>query len=79
MLSQNWDKYGIEPIAQKRGADALSFRLLAERLKVTPMAVAYHSGSKHALLADLVGLAPSKPPCSGREKVNISCGVYLHI
>lgn len=45
------------PIVQKQGADALSFRLLAEKLKVTPMAVTYHSGSKHALLADLVGLA----------------------
>lgn len=45
------------PIVQTQGADALSFRLLAEKLKVTPMAVTYHSGSKHALLADLVGLA----------------------
>lgn len=45
------------PIVQKEGADTLSFRLLAERLKVTPMAVTYHSGSKQQLLADLVDLA----------------------
>ncbi len=45
------------PIVQKQGADALSFRLLADKLKVTPMAVTYHSGSKRKLLADLVELA----------------------
>ncbi|MFY2822543.1 TetR/AcrR family transcriptional regulator [Ruegeria sp. MALMAid1280] len=45
------------PIVQKQGADALSFRVLANKLKVTPMAIAYHSGSKRKLLADLVELA----------------------
>ena len=45
------------PVVQSQGADALSFRLLAEKLKVTPMAVTYHSGSKRQLLADLVDLA----------------------
>ncbi len=45
------------PIVQKQGAGALSFRVLADKLKVTPMAVTYHSGSKGKLLADLVELA----------------------
>ncbi|WP_170326489.1 TetR/AcrR family transcriptional regulator [Ruegeria arenilitoris] len=45
------------PIVQKQGAGALSFRVLADKLKVTPMAVTYHSGSKRKLLADLVELA----------------------
>ncbi|WP_298938574.1 TetR/AcrR family transcriptional regulator [uncultured Ruegeria sp.] len=45
------------PIFQEQGADALSFRLLAEQLKVTPMAVTYHTGNKRQLLADLVDLA----------------------
>ncbi|GGX61089.1 hypothetical protein GCM10007385_32950 [Tateyamaria omphalii] len=45
------------PIVQEHGADALSFRLLAEKLKVTPMAVTYHTGNKRQLLADLVSLA----------------------
>ncbi len=45
------------PIVQKQGADALSFRLLAEKLKATPMAVTYHTGNKRQLLADLVRLA----------------------
>ncbi|WP_170337117.1 TetR/AcrR family transcriptional regulator [Ruegeria arenilitoris] len=48
------------PIVQKQGADALSFRLLADKLKVTPMAVAYHSGSKRKLLADLIEIAFAK-------------------
>ncbi len=45
------------PIIQTQGADVLSFRLLAEKLKVTPMAVTYHTGNKRQLLADLVSLA----------------------
>ena len=45
------------PIVQEQGAEALTFRGLAERLGVTPMAVAYHSGSKRDLLADLVDFA----------------------
>ncbi len=45
------------PIVQKQGAGTLSFRVLADKLKVTPMAVTYHSGSKRKLLADLVELA----------------------
>ena len=42
------------PIVQDKGVDALSFRMLADRLGVTPMAVAYHAGSKKQLLSDLV-------------------------
>ncbi|MCP9481987.1 TetR/AcrR family transcriptional regulator [Shimia sp. CNT1-13L.2] len=45
------------PIVQSMGVDALSFRLIAEKLKVTPMAVTYHSGSKKELVAELVELA----------------------
>ena len=45
------------PVVQQNGADALSFRLLADKLQVTPMAVTYHSGSKHQLLSDLVEFA----------------------
>lgn len=42
------------PIVQDVGVDALSFRVLADRLGVTPMAVTYHSGNKKQLLSDLV-------------------------
>lgn len=45
------------PIIQQDGIDALTFRGLAQRLDVTPMAITYHSGSKHALVADLVRTA----------------------
>ncbi|WP_282022007.1 TetR/AcrR family transcriptional regulator [Ruegeria faecimaris] len=45
------------PIAQSKGVDALSFRILADQLDVTPMAVTYHAGSKKQLLSDLVELA----------------------
>ncbi len=45
------------PIVQEQGAGALSFRVLADTLQVTPMAVTYHSGSKRNLMADLVELA----------------------
>ena len=45
------------PVVQKQGTDALTFGLLADRLKVTPMAVSYHNGGKRQLLADLVDLA----------------------
>ena len=45
------------PIVQAKGAGALSFRVLADKLKVTPMAVTYHTGNRRQLLADLVSLA----------------------
>lgn len=45
------------PILQKSGVDALSFRVIADELGVTPMAVTYHTGSKKELLSDLVALA----------------------
>ncbi|UWR04670.1 TetR/AcrR family transcriptional regulator [Ruegeria conchae] len=45
------------PIVQKGGVEGLSFRVLAEQLGVTPMAVTYHAGSKKQLLSDLVELA----------------------
>ncbi len=45
------------PIVQKEGVEALSFRVLADQLGVTPMAVAYHSGGKKELLSDLVEAA----------------------
>ncbi|MEP4803085.1 MAG: hypothetical protein ABJZ69_01665, partial [Hyphomicrobiales bacterium] len=45
------------PIAQSKGADTLSFRILADQLDVTQMAVTYHAGSKKQLLSDLVELA----------------------
>nr|WP_299987063.1 TetR family transcriptional regulator [uncultured Ruegeria sp.] len=45
------------PIVQGKGVDALSFRILADQLGVTPMAVTYHAGTKKQLLSDLVGLA----------------------
>lgn len=45
------------PIVQKGGVDALSFRVLADQLGVTPMAVTYHTGGKKKLLADLVEAA----------------------
>ncbi|MFG6589285.1 TetR/AcrR family transcriptional regulator [Sulfitobacter sp. MOLA879] len=45
------------PIVQRVGVDALSFRVLAEQLGVTPMAVTYHSGGKKELVADLVEVA----------------------
>ncbi|NVO58087.1 TetR/AcrR family transcriptional regulator [Rhodobacteraceae bacterium B1Z28] len=45
------------PIVQSKGVYALSFRILADQLGVTPMAVTYHAGSKKRLLSDLVELA----------------------
>ena len=45
------------PIVQEHGVDALSFRVLADKLSVTPMAITYHSGSKQQLLADLIDIA----------------------
>lgn len=45
------------PIVQRHGVEALSFRVLADQLGVTPMAVTYHSGSKTKLLTDLVEAA----------------------
>lgn len=42
------------PIVQDKGVDALSFRMVADRLGVTPMAVTYHAGNKKQLLSDLV-------------------------
>lgn len=36
------------------GAEAMTFRVLADLLDVTPMAVKYHTGSKHELLLALV-------------------------
>ncbi|MFA3920951.1 TetR/AcrR family transcriptional regulator [Ruegeria hyattellae] len=45
------------PIVQKSGVDALSFRVLADQLGVSPMAVTYHVGNKKQLLTDLVELA----------------------
>ena len=45
------------PIVQREGVKALSFRALADQLGVTPMAVAYHTGGKKELLADLVEAA----------------------
>ncbi len=44
------------PIVQKGGVDGLSFRVLAEQLGVTRMAVAYHAANKKQLLTDLVEL-----------------------
>jgi AcrR family transcriptional regulator len=45
------------PLIQKGGTEAISFRLLAEQLDVTPMAVKYHVGDKHSMLRDLVEMA----------------------
>ena len=45
------------PVVQSEGVEALSFRVLADQLGVTPMAVTYHAGSKKQLLSDLVDLA----------------------
>ncbi len=36
------------------GPKALSFRALAKRLDVTPMAIAHHVGTRHDLLTDLI-------------------------
>lgn len=45
------------PLVRQGGAEAVSFRALAKRLDVSPMAVAYHIGDKQRLLADLAELA----------------------
>jgi AcrR family transcriptional regulator len=45
------------PLIQKDGTEAISFRLLAELLDVTPMAVKYHVGDKHNMLCELVEMA----------------------
>ena len=45
------------PIVQKGDVDALSFRVLADQLGVSPMAVTYHAGNKKQLLTDLIEVA----------------------
>ena len=56
-------------IVQDKGTNELSFRLLEDQLKVTPMAVAYHTGNKQQLLAELVSLAfESTLPNVGEEQ-----------
>ena len=42
------------PVVQSNGVAALSFRMLADQLGVTPMAVTYHAGTKRQLVSDLV-------------------------
>lgn len=41
-------------ILDEGGEQALSFRVLAKRLGVTPMAVAHHVGSRHQMLTALI-------------------------
>lgn len=41
-------------ILEDKGEEALTFRTLATKLNVTPMAVAYHSGTRHQLLEALI-------------------------
>ncbi|HAT86329.1 MAG TPA: TetR/AcrR family transcriptional regulator [Rhizobiales bacterium] len=59
--AQSLTKQGILhtalPLVQEYGIEAISFRLLAERLGVTAMAVKYHAGSRKELLAGLVDMA----------------------
>lgn len=45
------------PLLRAGDEDALTFRVLAQKLNVTPMAVKYHVGSKRDLMRDLVDLA----------------------
>ncbi|MEM9631505.1 MAG: TetR/AcrR family transcriptional regulator [Pseudomonadota bacterium] len=45
------------PLLREHGAEAVSFRRLADRLGVTAMAIKYHVGSQQELLAALVECA----------------------
>ena len=45
------------PMIQEGGVEAISFRRLAAKLGVTPMAVKYHVGDQHEMLTALVDLA----------------------
>lgn len=56
------------------GVDAVSFRRLSQGLNVTAMAVAYHAGTKHQLLSDLVALAFSGLP-DKRDAVSVQEGL----
>ncbi|MEM7446482.1 MAG: hypothetical protein AAF414_24395 [Pseudomonadota bacterium] len=42
------------PLVQKNGIEAISFRRLADVLVVSPMAIKYHVGNRHDLLAALI-------------------------
>ncbi|MCR9137313.1 MAG: TetR/AcrR family transcriptional regulator [Alphaproteobacteria bacterium] len=41
-------------VLDEGGQEALSFRILAKRLGVTPMAIAHHVGSRHQMLTGLI-------------------------
>ena len=41
-------------VLHESGADAVTFRAVADRLQVTPMAITHHTGPRADLMADLV-------------------------
>jgi AcrR family transcriptional regulator len=41
-------------VLRESGADAVTFRAIADRLQVTPMAITHHTGRRADLMADLV-------------------------
>ncbi|MEH6404405.1 MAG: hypothetical protein V7750_13590 [Sneathiella sp.] len=50
-------------IIQAQGEKALSFRILAEKLGVSPMAVSYHVGSRREMLQNIIKIAFSSIAC----------------
>jgi len=44
-------------IIQQQGEETASFRLLAEKMGVTPMAISYHVGSKKKMLRNVIRVA----------------------
>ena len=58
------------------GGASASFRTLADRFGVTPMAVSYHVGSRRQMLADVIDIAfrgVADPPEGGTPAARIKC------
>lgn len=59
---------------EENGLDALSFRTLATRLGLTPMAISYHVGNRDQMIADLLvqsfeGIAEDVPDGTPSQKL----------
>ncbi len=71
-------------VIEEGGLDALSFRALAVRLGVTPMAVSYHVGSRDQMIADLIaqsfeGVASDVPEGTPSEKLRFLLLRYCEV
>lgn len=71
-------------IIEEDGLDALSFRSLAAKLGVTPMAVSYHVGNRNQMIADLIaqsfeGIATEVPDGTPSQKLRFLLLRYCEV